>query len=153
MPTAQLSSMAPLKFLLFPPCPPVDSAVKPDTVSDPADLTICCSRWTCEDKRMSACVVPQAVAGPMKAVIDNLLNKHQKDMLKLVDQDYNAPHGHERETNASKMESQVRQNYHRDSEAAVNRMINMKMFASYTYTSMVRDDTCFYFNLVERIDV
>ncbi|XP_029945882.1 ferritin, middle subunit [Salarias fasciatus] len=43
------------------------------------------------------------------------------------------------------MESQVRQNYHRDCEAAINRMVNMEMFASYTYTSMVslyfsRDD-------------
>ncbi|XP_029015104.1 ferritin, middle subunit-like [Betta splendens] len=34
------------------------------------------------------------------------------------------------------MESQVRQNYHRDCEAAINRMVNMEMFASYTYTSM-----------------
>uniref|UniRef100_A0A4W6F5W5 Ferritin n=1 Tax=Lates calcarifer TaxID=8187 RepID=A0A4W6F5W5_LATCA len=39
------------------------------------------------------------------------------------------------------MESQVRQNYHRDCEAAVNRMVNMEMFASYTYTSMA-----FYFS-------
>uniref|UniRef100_M4A2B4 Ferritin n=1 Tax=Xiphophorus maculatus TaxID=8083 RepID=M4A2B4_XIPMA len=42
------------------------------------------------------------------------------------------------------MESQVRQNYHRDCEAAINRMVNMEMFASYTYTSMAyyfcRDD-------------
>lgn len=36
------------------------------------------------------------------------------------------------------MESQVRQNYHRDCEAAINRMLNMELFASYTYTSMVR---------------
>uniref|UniRef100_A0A3Q2X0Z7 Ferritin n=1 Tax=Haplochromis burtoni TaxID=8153 RepID=A0A3Q2X0Z7_HAPBU len=36
------------------------------------------------------------------------------------------------------MESQVRQNYHRDCEAAINRMVNMELFASYTYTSMVR---------------
>ncbi|KAF0032288.1 hypothetical protein F2P81_014578 [Scophthalmus maximus] len=34
------------------------------------------------------------------------------------------------------MESQVRQNYNRDCEAAVNRMVNMELFASYTYTSM-----------------
>nr|XP_020444428.1 ferritin, liver middle subunit [Monopterus albus] len=34
------------------------------------------------------------------------------------------------------MESQVRQNYHRDCEAAVNRMVNMELYASYTYTSM-----------------
>lgn len=39
------------------------------------------------------------------------------------------------------MESQVRQNYHRDCEAAINRMINMELFASYTYTSMA-----FYFS-------
>uniref|UniRef100_A0A8C6KIW0 Ferritin n=1 Tax=Nothobranchius furzeri TaxID=105023 RepID=A0A8C6KIW0_NOTFU len=42
------------------------------------------------------------------------------------------------------MESQVRQNYHRDCEAAINRMVNMELFASYTYTSMAyyfsRDD-------------
>lgn len=35
------------------------------------------------------------------------------------------------------MDSQVRQNFHRDCEAAINRMINMELFASYTYTSMV----------------
>ncbi|KAM7372631.1 hypothetical protein PAMP_009786 [Pampus punctatissimus] len=39
------------------------------------------------------------------------------------------------------MESQVRQNYHRDCEAAINRMVNMELFASYTYTSMA-----FYFS-------
>ncbi|XP_034045822.1 ferritin, middle subunit [Thalassophryne amazonica] len=42
------------------------------------------------------------------------------------------------------MESLVRQNFHRECEAAVNRMINMELFASYTYTSMAfffsRDD-------------
>uniref|UniRef100_A0A3P8P6K1 Ferritin n=1 Tax=Astatotilapia calliptera TaxID=8154 RepID=A0A3P8P6K1_ASTCA len=38
------------------------------------------------------------------------------------------------------MESQVRQNYHRDCEAAINRMVNMELFASYTYTSMGRND-------------
>uniref|UniRef100_A0A3Q2WSJ5 Ferritin n=1 Tax=Haplochromis burtoni TaxID=8153 RepID=A0A3Q2WSJ5_HAPBU len=31
----------------------------------------------------------------------------------------------------------VRQNYHRDCEAAINRMVNMELFASYTYTSML----------------
>uniref|UniRef100_A0A3Q1EV96 Uncharacterized protein n=1 Tax=Acanthochromis polyacanthus TaxID=80966 RepID=A0A3Q1EV96_9TELE len=30
----------------------------------------------------------------------------------------------------AKMDSQVCQNYHRDCEAAVNRMVNMEMFAS-----------------------
>ncbi|XP_070305322.1 ferritin, middle subunit isoform X1 [Salvelinus sp. IW2-2015] len=39
------------------------------------------------------------------------------------------------------MESQIRHNYHHDCEAAINRMINMEMFASYTYTSMA-----FYFS-------
>uniref|UniRef100_A0A3Q4GEN6 Ferritin n=1 Tax=Neolamprologus brichardi TaxID=32507 RepID=A0A3Q4GEN6_NEOBR len=42
------------------------------------------------------------------------------------------------------MESQVRQNYHRDCEAEINQMVNMELFASYTYTSMAlyfdRDD-------------
>uniref|UniRef100_A0A3Q2ZU33 Uncharacterized protein n=1 Tax=Kryptolebias marmoratus TaxID=37003 RepID=A0A3Q2ZU33_KRYMA len=41
--------------------------------------------------------------------------------------------------NTSKMDSQVRQNYHRDCEAAVNKMVNLELFASYTYTSMVRN--------------
>uniref|UniRef100_A0A8C6KH03 Ferritin n=2 Tax=Nothobranchius furzeri TaxID=105023 RepID=A0A8C6KH03_NOTFU len=44
----------------------------------------------------------------------------------------------------TKMESQVRQNYHRDCEAAINNQINLELFASYTYTSMAhyfsRDD-------------
>lgn len=35
------------------------------------------------------------------------------------------------------MESQIRQNYHRDCEAAVNRMANMELYASYVYLSMV----------------
>ncbi|XP_028268708.1 ferritin, liver middle subunit [Parambassis ranga] len=39
------------------------------------------------------------------------------------------------------MDSQVRQNYHRDCEAAINRMVNMELYASYTYTSMA-----FYFS-------
>ncbi|XP_059728690.1 ferritin heavy chain A-like [Haemorhous mexicanus] len=43
------------------------------------------------------------------------------------------------------MESQIRQNYHRDCEAAVNRMANMELYASYVYLSMG-----FYF---ERDDV
>ena len=34
------------------------------------------------------------------------------------------------------MESQVRQNYHRDCEAAINRQINMELYASYVYLSM-----------------
>ncbi|GAB1608361.1 soma ferritin-like [Argonauta hians] len=42
------------------------------------------------------------------------------------------------------MTSQCRQNYHPDSEAAVNKQINLEMFASYVYQSMAyyfdRDD-------------
>jgi len=42
------------------------------------------------------------------------------------------------------MDSQVRQNYHQNSEAAINRMVNMELYASYSYTSMAmyfsRDD-------------
>ncbi|XP_041276933.1 ferritin, higher subunit-like [Onychostruthus taczanowskii] len=34
------------------------------------------------------------------------------------------------------MDSQIRQNYHRDCEAAVNRMVNMELYASYVYLSM-----------------
>ncbi|XP_063292313.1 ferritin heavy chain B-like [Pelobates fuscus] len=46
------------------------------------------------------------------------------------------------------MNSQVRQNYSHDSEAAVNRIVNLKMFASYTYLSMSyyfdRDDVALH---------
>ncbi|KAM9298932.1 ferritin heavy chain B-like [Gastrophryne carolinensis] len=42
------------------------------------------------------------------------------------------------------MSSQVRQNYHSDCEAAINRMVNLELYASYTYLSMAyffdRDD-------------
>ncbi|XP_018428622.1 PREDICTED: ferritin light chain, oocyte isoform-like [Nanorana parkeri] len=34
------------------------------------------------------------------------------------------------------MSSQVRQNYHQDSEAGVNRIVNLKLQASYTYQSL-----------------
>ncbi|XP_067875834.1 ferritin heavy chain-like [Heterodontus francisci] len=34
------------------------------------------------------------------------------------------------------MASQIRQNYHQDCEAAVNRQINMELYASYVYMSM-----------------
>ncbi|KAL7860783.1 hypothetical protein AOLI_G00171320 [Acnodon oligacanthus] len=37
------------------------------------------------------------------------------------------------------MESQIHQNYHRDCQAAINRMVNMEFYASYTYTSMLCD--------------
>lgn len=36
-----------------------------------------------------------------------------------------------------KMSSQVRQNFHEDCEAAINRQINMELYASYTYLAMV----------------
>lgn len=35
------------------------------------------------------------------------------------------------------MASQVRQNYHEDSEAGVNKQINLELYAMYTYLSMV----------------
>ena len=35
------------------------------------------------------------------------------------------------------MTSQVRQNFHEDCEAAINRQINMELYASYVYMSMV----------------
>ncbi|XP_076852479.1 ferritin, middle subunit-like [Brachyhypopomus gauderio] len=35
----------------------------------------------------------------------------------------------------------IRQNYHRNNEAAINRLINMELYASYTYSSMT-----FYFS-------
>uniref|UniRef100_A0A674PRZ7 Ferritin n=1 Tax=Takifugu rubripes TaxID=31033 RepID=A0A674PRZ7_TAKRU len=54
------------------------------------------------------------------------------------------------------MESQVRQNYHRDCEAAINKMINMELYASYTYTSMAfffsRDDLGDYITNLSRMD-
>ena len=37
--------------------------------------------------------------------------------------------------------SQVRQNYHQDSEAAINRQINQELYASYVYLS-----TSYYFD-------
>ena len=46
------------------------------------------------------------------------------------------------------MESQVRQNFHSDSEAAINRMVNLELYASYTYSSMAfffdRDDVALH---------
>uniref|UniRef100_A0A8C0EBJ3 Ferritin n=1 Tax=Bubo bubo TaxID=30461 RepID=A0A8C0EBJ3_BUBBB len=35
------------------------------------------------------------------------------------------------------MDSQIRQNYHRDCEAAVNRLANLELHVSYVYLSMV----------------
>ena len=34
-------------------------------------------------------------------------------------------------------QTQPRQNYHEESEAAVNRQINLELYASYVYQSMV----------------
>nr|KAF6465176.1 ferritin heavy chain 1 [Rousettus aegyptiacus] len=36
--------------------------------------------------------------------------------------------------------SQVRQNYHQDSEAAINRQINLELYASYVYLSMSHEE-------------
>lgn len=35
------------------------------------------------------------------------------------------------------MASNVRQNYHEDSESGVNKQINLELYAMYTYLSMV----------------
>lgn len=40
------------------------------------------------------------------------------------------------------MSSQVRQNFHQDCEAAINRQINLELYASYVYLSMVRVYQC-----------
>lgn len=40
----------------------------------------------------------------------------------------------------TEMSSQIRQNFHQDCEAAINRQINLELYASYVYLSMVR--TC-----------
>lgn len=37
------------------------------------------------------------------------------------------------------MSSQIRQNFHQECEAAINRQINLEIYASYVYLSMVRD--------------
>lgn len=39
----------------------------------------------------------------------------------------------------TEMSSQIRQNFHQDCEAAVNRQINLELYASYVYLSMVRN--------------
>uniref|UniRef100_A0A8C2I0B7 Ferritin n=1 Tax=Cyprinus carpio TaxID=7962 RepID=A0A8C2I0B7_CYPCA len=38
--------------------------------------------------------------------------------------------------------SQIRQNYDRDCEALINKMINLELYAGYTYTSMVSVSYC-----------
>lgn len=38
----------------------------------------------------------------------------------------------------TKMASQVRQNFHEDCEAAINKQINLELYASYVYLSMVK---------------
>lgn len=35
------------------------------------------------------------------------------------------------------MASKCRQNYHEECEAAINKQINMELFASYSYTALV----------------
>merc|ERR1712168_1248225 len=48
----------------------------------------------------------------------------------------------------ARMASQIRQNYHEDSEAAINKQINMELYASYVYMSMghyfERDDVALH---------
>lgn len=44
------------------------------------------------------------------------------------------------------MSSQVRQNFHQDCEAAINRQINLELYASYVYLSMVRGRAADYIN-------
>ena len=39
----------------------------------------------------------------------------------------------------TEMSSQIRQNFHQDCEAAINRQINLELYASYVYLSMVRN--------------
>ncbi|XP_056286499.1 uncharacterized protein LOC130204037 isoform X2 [Pseudoliparis swirei] len=108
VPTVQSSSpfMAPQKLFQFPPRPPVDSAaVKPDvTPGPPTDPETCRPSLPLLSSPTAARTGPVKTGGrvfvldhkrwpaPMKATIDNLLNKHRgmKDMLKLVDQDYAA---------------------------------------------------------------
>lgn len=40
---------------------------------------------------------------------------------------------------STEMSSQIRQNFHQDCEAAINRQINLELYASYVYLSMVRN--------------
>ena len=40
-------------------------------------------------------------------------------------------------------ESQIRQNYHEECEALVNKQINMELYASYVYIAIVRGIYCF----------
>lgn len=42
------------------------------------------------------------------------------------------------------MGSQIRQNFHQDCEAAINRQINLELYASYVYLSMVRNALCIF---------
>lgn len=52
--------------------------------------------------------------------ISNYVNHYEKDFWKIF-----------------KMATQVRQNFHEECEEAINRQINVELFASYTYLSMV----------------
>lgn len=48
------------------------------------------------------------------------------------------------------MSSQVRQNFHQDCEAAINRQVNLELYASYVYLSMVSmppATLCYFYRL------
>ena len=47
------------------------------------------------------------------------------------------------------MANQVRQNFHEECEAAINRQINLELYASYVYLSMVI--TTHIYNLIRNI--
>ncbi|XP_068586790.1 uncharacterized protein [Cebidichthys violaceus] len=97
------SSMAPPKLLQFSPCPAADSAAKPEVNPTTTETTRRPSLPLLSSPT-GARTGPVKTGGrvfvldhkrwpaPMKAAIDNLLNIHrgQKDMLRLVDQDYAA---------------------------------------------------------------
>ena len=40
--------------------------------------------------------------------------------------------------------SKVRQNYHEECEASINKQINMELYASYVYMSMVSQSFCIH---------
>ena len=44
------------------------------------------------------------------------------------------------------MASAIRQNYHSESEALINKQINMELYASYVYMAMVRRNPLQKFN-------
>ena len=52
-----------------------------------------------------------------------------------------------------KMASRIRQNFHADSEALINKQINMEFYASYVYLSMVRNKLRLLYNIFLFISV